>query len=147
LARDFEDKLIKLVWRSRATMSVISSGAPSSISPSTASYVNLAEKSKDTASATGLAVVPDREKPKPVSKKIWGFNYFRSSRKTESPVGEAGDVEKSPPGKTPRPIRLLAPLYGGLGAALALCELTLSVFSVSVIRIFGHALQYLSAQE
>jgi hypothetical protein len=123
LAHDFEDKLIKLVWRSRVALSVISSGAPSSISPASGSYVNLNEKTKETTSATVLAVVQDREKkPKPAKKK-WGFSYFKSARKTELPEGEAGDVEKGTTGfKSHRPIRLWAPLYGGLGAALSICE-------------------------
>jgi len=119
LVRDFEDKLIKLVWRSRGALSIISSGAPSFVSPSaTASYVNLSEKNKEIAIAT--ATGPDQEKPKPAKKK-WGFSY-KSSRK-ETPVSVEGhNAEKGRGGRSARPLRLLAPFYGGLGAALSICK-------------------------
>jgi hypothetical protein len=138
LAHDFENKLIKLVWRSRVALSVISNGTTGttpSIPPSTpysppsgtGSFVNLTEKEKEPGTGrwtNTTAVIPDRDRPPPPNKpkSFSPFSYFRTSRKTNTETGDVGDVEKAPIGKTPRPIRLLAPLYGGLGAALALCK-------------------------
>jgi hypothetical protein len=70
-------------------------------------------------------VIPDHDRPPPFNKlksSFSPFSYFRTSRKTNTEARDVGDVEKAPIWKTPRPIRLLAPLYGGLGAALAICE-------------------------
>ncbi|KAF7416118.1 hypothetical protein PC9H_002378 [Pleurotus ostreatus] len=120
LYADFEDKLIKLVWRSRSIVAP-SDGASAitSVPPSTvASNVNLNEKTNAAAVAVSEAAaqvtLAEREKPKP--KSSWSFGWKVSSKKS----GAANnDVEKASLG-TPRPIRLLAPMYSGLGVALSL---------------------------
>ena len=116
--RDFEDKLIKLVWNRRAAFS---SSLASSAAPSTfGSDVNLtekprgtgAEKEKDSAAA---AVVPAPKDPRapPTKSRACGFlGYWKA---------DASDLEKTAEGPSARPTRLFAPVYCGLGAALSLC--------------------------
>lgn len=125
LCHDFEDKLIKLVWRSRLTLPS-STTASSSVSPSYAgSEINLTEKT-DPVKHGGM-VIPDRGKPPP-KKKMMNWSWKISQPETAAPCGSEieKDEEIGKPAKPPRPIRLLAPFYGGLGAALAVCELAFS---------------------
>jgi cellulose synthase/poly-beta-1,6-N-acetylglucosamine synthase-like glycosyltransferase len=110
LHTDFENKLMKLVWRSRSivgTPSILSNSASTSVAPSTVnSDVNLTEK---------LAVSPPSEtpqvqKPATKSKRSW----WKLSKKAPAPDPEKGSVPQ------PRPTKLYAPFYSGLGAGLAL---------------------------
>ena len=106
---------MKLVWRSRQAASVSVSSGPPSVTPSTtASDVSLtaASKAKDAAAAVAdaaaAAVLAEREKPKPQSS--WNFTWKLKS----------GDPEKQSSAQA-RPMRMFAPVYGGLGAALSIC--------------------------
>lgn len=111
LCSDFETKLVKLVWRSRSTIgapSILSTSGSASVAPSTtASDVNLAEKP---------AASPPPEKTqvqKPPTKSKWSL--WRSKKAPAStPDLEKGSIPQ------PRPTRLYAPFYSGLGAGLAL---------------------------
>ncbi|EMD36048.1 hypothetical protein CERSUDRAFT_115962 [Gelatoporia subvermispora B] len=103
--RDFENKLIQLVWKQRSTFTSFMN----SVSPSaTASDAELNEKNPEEVEVDTKEVVP-KEKTK--KKRTCGLGYFVSSK---------DDVEKSADGPSPRPIRLFAPVYNGLGAALSL---------------------------
>lgn len=107
--RDFEDKLIKLVWKRRSAFASLAS----SIAPSTApSDVNLNEKS-DTALVTEKAAVIPTPKvlPTPPKKRSCGLGYWKA---------DASDLEKTAEGPSSRPMRMFAPVYCGLGAALSL---------------------------
>ena len=109
--RDFEDKLIKLVWNQRsAAVSFASSLAPSTAG----SAVNLNEKATQIvnekeveAKAKEKAAGSKRDK-----KRSCGLSYFISNK---------DDVEKTAEGPSPRPIRLFAPVYNGLGVAMSIC--------------------------
>jgi hypothetical protein len=135
LCHDFEDKLIKLVWRSRPVLSSTMT-ASSSASPSYAgSEINLTEKVDPGKHGDASVVIPDRDKPPPTKKRMMSWSWKLSKHETAAapaagPVG--GDAEKDEENgalaKCPRPIRLFAPFYGGLGAALAVCELSLFLF-------------------
>lgn len=114
--RDFEDKLIKLVWKRRSAFASLAS----SIAPSTApSDVNLNEKS-DTALVTEKAAVIPTPKvlPTPPKKRSCGLGYWKA---------DASDLEKTAEGPSSRPMRMFAPVYCGLGAALSLCKSSLHV--------------------
>ncbi|KAH9850477.1 glycosyl transferase family group 2-domain-containing protein [Lenzites betulinus] len=106
--RDFEDKLIKLVWKRRSAFVP----PPSSVSPSTAtSAVNLNEKS-ETALVTEKEVAVPAPKDKSAPKKrTCGLGYWKA---------DASDLEKTAEGPSSRPLRMFAPVYCGLGAALSL---------------------------
>lgn len=130
--RDFEDKLIKLVWNMRAATlgSLASSAAPST----TGSEQNLTEKATQIISEKEVAVTKEkehsnkREKGKSRSCRL-GLGYFVSNKE---------DVEKTAAGPSYRPMRLFAPFYGGLAAALAICKrlrLCVSVYCISSIVI------------
>ena len=116
---DFEDKLIKLVWNQRgsALASLASSAAPSA----SGSEQNLTEKVPETATEKEVAALAKEQEQANHSrdhsdggkKKFFGFSYFVSNKE---------DVERSAQGPSYRPMRLFAPFYGGLSAALALCE-------------------------
>ncbi|KAF9074579.1 glycosyl transferase family group 2-domain-containing protein [Rhodocollybia butyracea] len=115
---DFEMKLVKLVWRSRASTSgaasLISNGSVSGLPSTTTSDVNLTEKPSVPSQAPPLPSPAEKtEKPKPKSK--WNIFSWKISKKTPQP---ASDLEKgsAPP---PRPTRLYAPFYGGFGAGLS----------------------------
>ncbi|KAI0919925.1 hypothetical protein AcV5_001863 [Taiwanofungus camphoratus] len=107
--RDFDEKLIQLVWKQRfGFSSLASSAAPST----TGSAVNLAEKYKTPAvdEKEVAAIAKEKEKPKK-KKRSCGFGYWVSAKE---------DVEKTAEGPSIRPVRLFAPVYNGLGAALSI---------------------------
>ncbi|KAJ8457048.1 hypothetical protein ONZ45_g18470 [Pleurotus djamor] len=120
LCADFDDKLIKLVWRSRPMAQSSSSSAVTSVSPSTtASNVNLSEKSNAAivavSEAAAQAALAEKERPK-VETSSWKWGWKLSPiAKNPAP----GDLEKGS-SRSSRPIRLLAPMYSGLGVALSM---------------------------
>lgn len=119
LCNDFEEKLMKLVWRSRPTLTTFSDATSFSAS-TTGSNVNLYTKAKDAAAVASEAVaaLAQKEKPRPESKWNWSW---KSSPPRKSSTRVEIDVEKAPAGREARPIRLFAPIYGGLGTGLSLC--------------------------
>ncbi len=122
--RDFEDKLIKLVWKRRSAFASLAS----SIAPSTTpSDVNLNEKS-DTALVTEKAAVIPTPKvlPAPPKKRSCGLGYWKA---------DASDLEKTAEGPSSRPMRMFAPVYCGLGAALSLCESSQQLNAAEVFLI------------
>ncbi|KAG5652362.1 hypothetical protein H0H81_005264 [Sphagnurus paluster] len=138
LCADFEEKIMKLVWRSRTNPGSIVTSVSSSVSPSTtASNVNLNANSRhvppvltptDAVAAIALA---EKEGP-PVlkedlseSKSNWGW---RLSKKRPSKT-KSSDPEKGSTGREERPIRLFAPVYGGFGLGLA-CFFILSGLTI-----------------
>lgn len=133
ICRDFEDKLIKLVWRSRPATSSAASGITSGsigslgLSPSASaspSTTNLSEKLVSSGSApstpgnNGALSAAERaeETRKGQAKKKSNWFGWRVATKEEK-MDEKG-VEDGKP--EPRPIRLFAPIYGGLGAGLSI---------------------------
>jgi cellulose synthase/poly-beta-1,6-N-acetylglucosamine synthase-like glycosyltransferase len=119
LCADFEEKLVKLVWRSRtASASIITAGSiPASVTPSTtASDVNLAEKPSPPSSLpsiTEAATTAAASQPATATKSRWWSSWKLGKRPT-APV--IRDAEKQ---STARPLRLLAPFYNGIGAGLS----------------------------
>ena len=111
LAREFEDKLIKLVWKNRLAFSAPNS-APQS--PATTSAVELNEKA-----GPGTPEPIGRDTPPTKSKGSFGWKLF--SRAPAVPKDQ--DPEKGVPEDTPRRMRMFAPLYNGLGCALSICRL------------------------
>ena len=130
IARDFEDKLIKLVWAQRAAFM----GSGSNVPSAAASAVNLG--GSPLANEKTNAVVDEKAVAAIVEQKVesskrhagdggskaksrgcsWGLSYFKSNRE---------DVEKA--GSSERPMRLLAPLYSGIAAGLSVCEYSLVI--------------------
>lgn len=112
LCRDFEDKLIKLVWRQRATVSA----APSDIIPSTVpSHDNLPatkEELTEEIPITEKELTNRRPQPKP-SSPIWKIFSWSTTRQEHQ-----GDAEKG--AKKIRRTKLIAPCYNGLGCGLSL---------------------------
>lgn len=124
---------MKLVWRSRPTNVSIVTSTTTSIAPSTtASNVNLTEKPTrapitvtDAVAAVALAekealpkVQPEAEPTSKKSKWSWKLSKKRPTKTVST------DLEKgaSLTGREARPIRLFAPVYGGFGLGLAICE-------------------------
>ncbi|KAI0667518.1 glycosyl transferase family group 2-domain-containing protein [Trametes maxima] len=108
--RDFEDKLIKLVWNHRSgNTSICSIALPSS---NTSSDAHLNEKPAEEANTKEVAAPAEAPRAK-VSKKNrrCGLGYW---------ITDKDDVEKTADGPSPRPIRLFAPVYNGLGVAMSL---------------------------
>ncbi|KAJ7659258.1 glycosyl transferase family group 2-domain-containing protein [Mycena polygramma] len=148
LCSDFEEKLMKLVWKSRShvhpssasvlTMgnSIITSGSTGTgVSSVTASDVELAPR---TDAEKGLVTVQETEseKPKtaptPKKKGKWSWKLSPSSpAHSSTPSAPATPSTPTDPekglrkeeevetGRAARPIRLFAPFYGGVGAALS----------------------------
>ena len=110
--RDFEDKLIHLVWKHRSAFGSL----PSSNAPSTNvsdSNVNLTEKAKQVPVVSEKEVAEIAQKKERRKKRSCAiFSYWVSAK---SDV----DAEKT---ASNRPIRLFGPVYGGLAAALSICE-------------------------
>ncbi|KIK65212.1 hypothetical protein GYMLUDRAFT_386618 [Collybiopsis luxurians FD-317 M1] len=118
LCSDFESKLVKLVWRSRSSsrpntsggVSLISNGSASVLPSTTASDVNLTEKPTQVPSLPSVSEKTPQAKPK--SK--WGWSWKLSKKAPPA----SSDLEKGAMPQ-PRPSRLFAPFYGGLGAGLS----------------------------
>lgn len=112
LCRDFEEKLIKLVWRQRANISA----APSEIIPPTLpSHDNLLATKEDS---TEEIPVTEKEltnrKPKPKqSSPFWKIFSWSTTRQEHE-----GDAEKG--AKKVRRTKLIAPCYNGLGCGLSI---------------------------
>jgi hypothetical protein len=112
LAREFEEKLIKLVWQNRVAFS-----APNSALQTPA----------ETSSDVGLNEKPDSSVPEPTArdkvpeKSKWSFGWKLSSGGPATP--KVQDPEKGTPEHTPRRMRMFAPFYNGLGCALSICGL------------------------
>lgn len=112
LYRDFEDKLIKLVWRARATFSAPPSEVGATAEPSDE---DLVDRRRRTTSSEKIPVTEkelanlNNKPPAPTA----GWNWFRW-RSTR----EDRDVEKV--SQKVWPMRLIAPLYSGLGCALSI---------------------------
>lgn len=121
LCKEFESKLIKLVWRIRPSSRLPSLKSPFSQPPSTAgSTTGLNEKidevdEKDVALAEVAKEAP-RSQPPPAKKGFFGF--FKSKKDDKAPAST--DVEK---GFEPevRGMRMFAPIYNGLACALSIC--------------------------
>ena len=133
LCNEFEEKLMKLVWRSRlVTSPSVTTSDSTPVTSTTASNVNLNEKATAArvsvtvaeAAVATAALTPLGTAAAP-KKKFWGLGWRLS---TKEPSAGATDPEKAstPP---PRAIRLFAPLYGGLGSGLSICKFT-NVFTV-----------------
>ena len=112
LAREFEEKLIKLVWKNRVAFS-----APSSTLQTPA----------DTSSDVGLNEKAGRSTPEPTARdKVpktskWNFGWKLSPKGPAIPKDQ--DPEKGAPEHTPRRMRMFSPFYNGLGCALSICRL------------------------
>lgn len=119
LCKDFEQKLIARVWRSRPAVRSLASSAtvPGSSSASTVSgsVVGLNEKApafdEEEEKEETTPPLTARDMPKPRSK--WSF--FGGSS-----AAAAADPEKGT-SSSQRPMRLFAPAYGGIAAALSMC--------------------------
>lgn len=144
--RDFEDKLIKLVWSSRLALVGSGSfviGSSSAIgSPAVGSEVglNLNEKSTpegDAAAKEGEGEaegngLTEKEVAARVSQKVQSSKRKHGGAGGKSRgcrlglgyfVSRQEDVEKEgSTGGEERPQRLLAPLYAGIAAGLSVCE-------------------------
>ena len=113
LAREFEEKLIRLVWKNRLTFSSPSS-AQQSITTTSSDIVLNEKTDSNTPEPTARDKVPKRSK--------WDFSWKLSSKKPA--VQKGGDPEKGSPEYIPRRMRYFAPFYNGLGCALSLCRLS-----------------------
>ncbi|EJD00575.1 uncharacterized protein FOMMEDRAFT_112123 [Fomitiporia mediterranea MF3/22] len=129
IVQDFEDKLIKLVWRARLPLSsaasAITSGSLGTHSTSP-SQQNLNEKPKSEADSEEQKRTEAEKRAKAAAEAKKGFSWF-GWRTTKGKHGltsgdrtEMIDVEAGGDTPDPRPIRLFSPVYGGLGAAMSL---------------------------
>ena len=122
--RDFEDKLIKLVWRARpplsSSASALTAGSLGSLGPqsTTQSTQNLtgAGQQQQPAERAGESA-PTPSKGGERKKRSFLFGWRVTGKNDEKAAAGEKDVETWKP--EPRPIRLFAPIYGGLGAGLS----------------------------
>ncbi|KAF9448412.1 hypothetical protein P691DRAFT_759933 [Macrolepiota fuliginosa MF-IS2] len=117
LCRDLNEKLMKRLWNLRNSHSMSASIATSVIPSTTASNANLTHPSPFPGVVTAaISTLKGNEKEEKKSKpwKIFGWSW------TSSKADGQTDLEKGGNGLAPRPIRLFAPMYGGLGLGLAI---------------------------
>lgn len=125
LAREFEEKLIKLVWKNRLAFSAPNS-AQQSIA-ATSSDVGLNEKtSSETPEPTARDKAPKKSK--------WSFGWKLSSKEPATQKDE--DPEKGVTAYVPRRMRMFAPFYNGMGCALSICGLFQSPSLFYTLMIF-----------
>ncbi|KAG2365953.1 glycosyl transferase family group 2-domain-containing protein [Suillus spraguei] len=112
LCRDFEGKLIKLVWRQRGNVSATPSEI---ISPTLPSHDNLLSIKEDPTQEISITEKePANRKPKPnPSSPFWKIFSWSTTRQEHQ-----GDAEKG--AKKIRRTKLIAPCYSGLGCALSI---------------------------
>jgi len=121
MSKEFNEKLMKYVWRTREKIHSASTSVAPSVAPSTAaSNMNLNDLQSSSFPGAGAGAVtaaspPEQTKPQK-SRTCKILNWRRTTSKTNEVDPEKG--ADTPP---PRPMKLLAPIYGGLAAALSLC--------------------------
>ncbi|KAG6878989.1 hypothetical protein C0992_006047 [Termitomyces sp. T32_za158] len=114
LCKDFDEKLIKHIWRTRqiarksAPPSIVVSSPPDT--PSSASEVALNEKTPEAK--------PEEEAPAPQPEKKSSWFSWRLQPKTREAQPDADDAEKGGQRKE-RKLMLFGPFYAGCGAGLA----------------------------
>ncbi|GBE85655.1 glycosyl transferase family group 2-domain-containing protein [Sparassis latifolia] len=107
---DFQDKLVQLVWKQRASIPSLTNSVVASTS---ASYDNLTEK-VETAINEKEVVAIAKEKETTQKPRTCAINIFRYW------VSDKDDVEKRAEGPSYRPTRLFGPVYAGFAAALSI---------------------------
>lgn len=116
LCKDFEEKLIKHIWRTRTIARKATSSISPSINPSVAnSEANLNEKAPETMEVSKEQAQPEAPQPPP-QRKWWSW---RLNPKDKGAVPKTNDPEKK---RTERKLVLLGPFYAGCGAALSACR-------------------------
>lgn len=134
LCKDFDEKLIKHIWRTRKvarrstfvppstaastnTNASSASGSQAELNPST-TVNEFDEKVNLEVEEKSLQVPP------PAPKKSWWSWRLQppAPQSSSSSSNPPGDPEKGPSRKKPRKLVLLGPLYAGCGAALAMCS-------------------------
>lgn len=124
LAREFEEKLIKLVWQNRVAFSAPSSTLQTPVD--TSSDVRINEKAESsTPELTARDKVPTKSK--------WNFGWKLSSNGPT--IQKDQDHEKGAPEYTLRRMRMFAPFYNGLGCALSICKLPPRLNFVLVLTV------------
>ncbi|RDB21975.1 hypothetical protein Hypma_011029 [Hypsizygus marmoreus] len=122
LCAEFEEKLMKLVWRSRNAPSSIVTSTNTSAAPSTTtSNVNLNEKNAQqpitATDAMAAVALAEKEAPKETPPSKWKWSWRISKKPSSKPA--PADLEKGSSGRKSRPIRLFAPIYNGFGFGMA----------------------------
>jgi hypothetical protein len=120
--QDFDDRLIKLVWRHRPLglhsrePSILSMGAASdpfgsqvAIMPMDPSTIPNTPSPEETKEKEEASTKPEEQAPQ---RSFFGWRIAK-------PRTQAEDLEKEKEVK--RPTKVIAPIYNGLGVALALC--------------------------
>lgn len=125
---EFQRKLTRLVMRSLTSPVSVDLSSPTSATPMFSPDVSSAKLNTEN-SGFDSKIAPDvsvteKEIPadQPLSKpkkgrNCWGFGHVVPDKSNELETGST---------TTKRKTRLLAPFYGGLGAALSICELARS---------------------
>ena len=130
LCRDFEDNLIKLVWSRRNTLTSVTIPGPSIAGASmpltggvshtpamTNSDADINEKPRETTETSAIPELESGASTKPIAGgSLWGWRIGSKAKRAPAPR----DMERG--GRSARPTRYFAPVYGGLGLALSTCE-------------------------
>jgi hypothetical protein len=125
LCKDFEQKLIKLVWRSRPASRHVTSTTASLASPfsqptsKAGSQVGLNDTIEEQDEKEAALEELAKEAPRAQAPPKKSFFSFGRKPKSSAP-STASDPEKASEPE-PRPMRLFAPVYNGLAAALSIC--------------------------
>jgi hypothetical protein len=141
LCKDFEEKLIKHVWRTRKVARRSTFIPPSTAASTTAPSISGSQADLNPTATTNTPVELNEkvnpedpasavEQKKPPAKRSWW-----SWRLQPATPQSTGDPEKGAERKKPRKLILLGPLYAGCGAALAMC--TSLIFSLPNQSNFG----------
>jgi len=114
IARDFEDRLIRLLWRNRPPQATPQSSpsAPSSVPPSVPESLS----GHSHAHLAGSVPLSEKASPSPATQPP-EVSYKRTWLGRKIPISVV-DVEKAV-NAAPRPTMLFAPAYNGLAAGLA----------------------------
>jgi len=136
LCREFEEKLIKHIWRTRAIGRKDTPSLASSLNSQTREEVlpELNEKEAEEQSSKDESKDSLTEKPKrtPSTKGNW-WGWKLKPRDQNAGAVVNADSEKGAPGKREeRKLVLIGPMYAGLGAALAACTFFVVILSATL---------------
>lgn len=138
LCKEFEEKLIKHIWRTRTIARKATPSVSHSINPSVAnSEANLNEKAPATPEASKEQIATEAPQPQQQPQRKWWS--WRLNPKDKGAAAKNTDPEKK---RNVRKLVLLGPFYAGCGAALSACEFYFRFAFPPAWRILDFLIEY-----
>ncbi|KAF9014299.1 glycosyl transferase family group 2-domain-containing protein [Cyathus striatus] len=120
LWQEFEEKLIKFVWRTQLPSRAFSSGeSQAELNEKHAEQTQVQEVTRTATTTSATSASGVTEKPRPASKKSWWNWRLGPHDPNAAASSSSDDPEKGPGKRKERKLMLYGPFYAGCGAALS----------------------------